>query len=476
MKNTKLIQLLSAFDKNEAKQFELFLASPFFNTSEKVIALYSILMQYYPDFSSSKLEKEKIFRKLYPDGEYNDQTMRKFTSAIYKLAMEFISYQQLSKIPIEVNSLRHSWLTERGLRKINEQELADREVLLDAYSPRDHEYYYQRSVADYHQFTHHTQVLRDLEHKLLKENLDRHLHSLNKYYLLRFLESYIYLLGMVRIYGYKVDSSLAAHIDELAEKYTGQGDPVIDVHYNIYRLLHTHQEQYFFVLKAILLSDEAAIPMDLKGEISIALENYCVQMLRVGDKRFAKEILEVLRYEIRHELMLVNGEMPYAFFISVITMETDMGITDWLKEFKEKYKSKLPVQHGQHVYDFCSAYMLFAEGKHEEALRIAAGLSPYNEFHKIDIKNLIARVQYELGMYDQLDILLDSYPYYLNGKSLLSLRKANHEHFTIALRQIVELRRQYSASSWQKLYDEMNEVPGFTHKVWLTEKMEEMKR
>jgi hypothetical protein len=79
-------------------------------------------------------------------------------------------------------------------------------------------------------------------------------------------------------------------------------------------------------------------------------------------------------------------------------------------------------------------------------------------------------------MYDELDVLLDSYPYHLNGKAILSLRKANHEHFTVALRQIVELRRQYSASAWQKLYDELNEVLGFTHKVWLTEKMEEMKK
>src|ERR1700679_2451451 len=184
MHQTKVIQLLRSFDKDEAKQFESFLESPFFNTSKKLLVFYKILIQYHPEFESPKLSKEKIYQKMHGNQPYSDPTMRELISNLFKLAKEFISHLELRGNPIGASNNRYLWFIKRGLNKISEQELTYCDEMLRANRQRDYEYYYQRWVADYNEYHYRSGVLRDLEHKLFKsKEMVQHIDSLKKYYL-----------------------------------------------------------------------------------------------------------------------------------------------------------------------------------------------------------------------------------------------------------------------------------------------------
>jgi len=50
----KLIQLLSSFTKEEFKEFEKFILSPYFNSSRNLHPLYLALKKYYPNLSDLK--------------------------------------------------------------------------------------------------------------------------------------------------------------------------------------------------------------------------------------------------------------------------------------------------------------------------------------------------------------------------------------------------------------------------------------
>lgn len=474
MHQTKLIQLIRRFDKNEAKQFEIFLASPYFNTSEKLLTFYKILLTYHPDFESVKIDKEKIYKRLHRQSEYNDQTMRELISSLFKLAKEFISHQHLKNAPIEAGNIRFEWLSQKGLVKISEQELTACDEMLGNYSLKDYNYYYHRWVTDYNEYHYYAELMRDVEYKLLKKkDLNHHIHSLNKFYLLRFLESYIYQQNMSKIYNTPLDQSLAGHIDTMAAKYIGQGDQLIDILYNIYQLLKTGGEQHYFELKPIFLSGIKTVPRTIMTELSINLENYCIQKMRSGDKRFAKEIMEIFHYIVEHELMLENGEMPYSFYKNIITMGVEVEL-EWVEMFAEKYKTLLPAPFRDETYNFCQAFILFANKKYDEALNASLMLAAYNDFEKLDIKNLTARLQYELGMYEQLATLLESYRHHLSRETVTTARKENNMLFLTFMKKLVDLRQQFSAGGLKKLSTEINETPAFNNKSWFMEKMQEM--
>ncbi|MCW3126900.1 MAG: hypothetical protein JWO03_2558 [Bacteroidetes bacterium] len=475
MHQTKLIQLLNRFDKNEIKEFEAFLGSPFFNTSEKLLTFYKLLIPYHPLYESPKIAKEKLYKKLHGATAYNDQTMRELISSLFKLAKEFISHHQLKHNPIQASNQRYDWLFQRGLVKISEQELIQCEDMLTGYKERDYNFYYQRWLADFNVYQHQSEMMRDREYKLIKQmDFGQHLHSLNKYYLVRFLESYLYLFNMSKIYNTPMDHSIAGHIDSFAEPYIGQGDRVLDILYYMYRLLATGEERYFFELKSLFQEYDGAIVKPIMLNLSVNMENYCLARLRTGNTKFGPELMQVYHLTVERELMLENGELSYSLYRNIVIMGIDSGEKEWVNQFVEKYKAMLPAQFRDQIYDFCRAYILFEDKKYEEALMIVLTLTSFSDFYKIDIKNLTARIQYELGMFEQLSTLLESYPYHLNRESISMQRKENTSLFSGFMKELVLLKHQYSDSSWKKLLNRTGETPTFSNKPWFMEKLAEM--
>ena len=475
MYQTKLIQLLKSFDKNEIRQFESFLEAPYFNTSKKTLAFYKILIYYYPDFESPKLSKERVYQKMHGHQPYSDPTMRDLITVLFRLAKEFVSHQELKNIPFNASNNRYVWFVQRGLTKISEQELIYCDELLHSKVTKDYEYYYQRWIADYNENHYQSEVLKGLEHKLSKnKEHNHHLRSLDKYYLLHLLGAYIYQLNMAKIYNAPVDSSGTAHIEELGQKYTGSGDILIDVFYNMYQLLKNGDEKHYFELKSIFLSSDISIEQPVMTEVSINLQNYCMQKLREGDTRFGSEIMEIYRFVVDRELMTEGGKVPYSFYKNAVITAVDFLDIDWAKQFAEKYRIMLPPQFGDEVYNFSRAYVLLAERKFDEALNIAMYVGAFNDFTKLDIKNLVARIHYELGMFDQLYTLLNSYAHHLNRETMSISRKENNRLFASFMKQLADLNQQYSLENWKRLSAEINQTPAFTNKRWFQEKMTEM--
>jgi len=65
MNDTRLLKLIRTFSKEELKSFEKFLQSPFLKPARDTSKLYQYIIKFYPDYEASKLEKEKVFKKLF---------------------------------------------------------------------------------------------------------------------------------------------------------------------------------------------------------------------------------------------------------------------------------------------------------------------------------------------------------------------------------------------------------------------------
>lgn len=97
MRKTNLINILSNFTPNEMKEMGDFLTSPYFNKNKKVIELFSLLKDLYPDFNTPKSDKEIVYKKLYPGKEYNDGIMRLMIHSLNILCEDFISISKFQR-------------------------------------------------------------------------------------------------------------------------------------------------------------------------------------------------------------------------------------------------------------------------------------------------------------------------------------------------------------------------------------------
>ena len=92
---TKLYQLLSSFSREELRSFRLFLKSSFFNQSPVLLRLFDVIKKYHPTYTSSRLAKENIYKKLNPSVPFTEKLINDRISELSKLVIEFMTIQQL---------------------------------------------------------------------------------------------------------------------------------------------------------------------------------------------------------------------------------------------------------------------------------------------------------------------------------------------------------------------------------------------
>ncbi|MBK6505540.1 MAG: hypothetical protein IPG02_07700 [Ignavibacteria bacterium] len=130
MKNTKLVQTLKTFTKDEMKLFEKFVASPYFNNGRNYLPFLKELQNHYPDFEDlkGKLTSEYVYQKLYPGKKFNKQVMWNQVSQLEKLAREFLLQTSLKSNKSERFVMMFNELSKRNLDKqvLKEIEKADK--------------------------------------------------------------------------------------------------------------------------------------------------------------------------------------------------------------------------------------------------------------------------------------------------------------------------------------------------------------
>ena len=140
MKDLRLINILRTFSKEEMKLFGKFAASPYHNSGKNFMPLFNLLTKAHPDFEAGSFTYENIHEKLHPGKKFNKQVMWNLTSAMEKMAKEFLKQEALKKNDFVQMDLA---LTEFGSRKLfnnYSSTLGEMEKLLDK-SSIDFEYF-----------------------------------------------------------------------------------------------------------------------------------------------------------------------------------------------------------------------------------------------------------------------------------------------------------------------------------------------
>lgn len=145
MIKSNLIPVLKSFSKDEIKEFEKFLDSPFFGCGKFVLKFYKVLIKHYPVFNEEDIKKEKIFGIVYKDKKYNDALTRRIISDLIRFSEEYITYKNFKNnnafySSCSLNELRNRKLhnlfrlrSESILKKINKSEIGDPDRILESY-------------------------------------------------------------------------------------------------------------------------------------------------------------------------------------------------------------------------------------------------------------------------------------------------------------------------------------------------------
>jgi hypothetical protein len=145
---------------------------------------------------------------------------------------------------------------------------------------------------------------------------------------------------------------------------------------------------------------------------------------------------------------------------------------DWVEKFIETYKMEILKEVRDNIVNISYAHLFLYKGEHEKSLNYLNQVTGGGYVYKIDIKNLTLMNYYELGYYDSVSSVIDSYRHVLaNDNSIPPIHKESSSNFISACSKLVKLKSHPTSENKEKLLAYVNDTKLLKQKEWLIEKV-----
>jgi hypothetical protein len=477
MLKSNLVNIFRTFSSKELKEFSEYVQSPFFNKNESTIKLFNYMRKFSPDFGDKRLEKEYTYKKIFPEMKYNDGFMRTIMFNLMNLAEQYIAYVGIKNEEFTEKKYMLSELYNRDLGKMFEKTMREVTSKLSKKRIKDVNYYFDNYSIEEENLSYLSSIQFEKNEKFISiTGIENIFNNLTYFYLIRILKYYVYVLNTSSIYQVEFKTKLVEDLLFHLNPEIYKNIPLIKIYFDMVMLhLKEDEENYFYELKSTIAKLDYPISDEDFSESFINLENYCKRKMRKGDNKYARELFEIYKMELKKKVYTVNKKMPHKLYRGIIENGLRLNEFDWVKNFIEDYKNELLPELKENTYNYCLALFNFTVGNYEESLKIASKVKYHDVFQKLELKSLTAALFYELDMQEQLFSSMDSFRHIISNNTLMKEeRKEHYLKFLKHLKKLIKLKNDFSQDEYDELKKKMKIDKPLINGDWLMEKVEEL--
>ena len=486
MRDTKLIEILKVFSPKEWKDFEKFVASPYFPRGRDVSGLHALLKKYYPDFNSDKLDIEKVFASLFPKENFNEKKLTNIASDLTKMAEQFLDHECIASDSIMFNET---------LARVYKNKNNDR-LYFKALTALDKKIPENNFASD---------VCFNVEEKylLLTEEYYIGIHKFDKVmpirvkrtelaalsFLVNFLRKQRDRLVLKSGYNFDLNSPLIESVYESIDF-----DEMLKLMKEKKSEWYWLVEIYYYAFKSMLnLEDKSLYEKFQKAfyenidklsrkEQYFIFNDFIAWLVARNDKLgivSKEEEFEVFKKMLEHNAYS-SSEKEYLsvmLYRTIMIMALNICKYEWFENFIKEYTPKLKPEYRDNMETFAKANMYFENGKFEEALERISKI-PYDVFiYKLDIKNLMLKIYYELDLYEPAFSLINAFRNFLSTTDEFSDNfKAQHLNFLNFFNKLLKMKAGNNFEDAGFIIKEMQDKNYFASKSWLIKKADNLKK
>lgn len=473
MHDSRLISLLKILHKSELLPLEKFLSSPYYNERPKALELYRLAIKYHPAFSISKLNKEKVYAKLFPGKEYKDIKMRQLMSYLTGKVQEFLSLQQYQQHKEQQLADFLQTLQERqsGLFELDWAAYERNAGNPTGIGAEGFRYRYDALEI----YNAHAEHLAQKEGRRLDVKLHQAAKELDSFFIISKLKLFGDILNYRRILN---DEQEVLLIDEILQ-HVQQTDyshiPAIGIYLSVI-LCFTgpDEERHFFDLKnALQLHGAGFAPLEARRLYGMA-QNFCIRRINSGKQEYLKELFDIYRSLLDTGLILDNGELSPWDFKNIIAVALRLNETDWTANFMEQFSHYIAPELRDNALSYNRAKYYYQLKEYDKVLDLLQQVSYTDIFYNLDSRVTLLKTYYELDEWDALLGFLDSFKTFLQRqKQISAFHKTAYGLLIRYVRKLVTLPPGDKAklSAYTKAFEAEAELPD---KAWLREKVAEL--
>ncbi|MCB9275196.1 MAG: hypothetical protein H6564_14225 [Lewinellaceae bacterium] len=467
MKSSKLAQLLSTFDPGQWRQFEDFVASPFFNKSEELIRLTAYLKGFAPDITSSEVTAEQACKAVAPGKPYDARQMGYWMNYLHKLGEQFVSIRRY-----QLNTPRQycDVLNEFSERKLDKHYL---------FLYRKAEGDVERALADTESLRFRYELAETASKHFIRQRvrsfdsgLQHAADALDQLYFLQKLKYSCEMLNRQAIIS--ADYSLS-FIEEVCQFLERQPErlPLADIYLHVYRSLAGDSEAHFSrLIELILQYSEKIQPLE-RREVYLYAINFCARKIRQGREEYVPIVLGLYMQGITDESLFEGGYLSHWTYTNVVKLALRQKDYKWAEQFIREYSRKLAPHSREDALHFNLAELFYQKEQYGEVLSHLSQLNFTDMFYHMGSRTVLAKTYYESDEIESLLSLMASFSGFLRrNKKISPALKKTYLNFCNLLIQLLH----DNPRKREKVKAQIQHTQPLAERAWLMKVWEERGR
>jgi len=474
MKDTKLSEILLKLTKIEFRNLEEFLQSPFFNKNQNILKLYYIFKENYPQLSSGMLVQTEIFKQIFPKEKFDDVKSRKLISNFTKLVEQYLVILELENNKVNTNIILLGAFKDRNITKSFE---SLKQVILKekTLGIKMNEKYYRDMVSLYQQMlSFHADTISP-EYELLIQKLEEAqnykfvISKLNINYLINYIKNNSNKNFNQRNW---VFEEAVKFVEDNKDVIKGE-HPVVYLHYLNYKMTFdesnsdAYKEMKGFIEEHVDQIDNASIRFFLMN-----MNNYCVKLYWNGSNEALSDILRINSYLDDRDILFIDKKVNANNFLTVVNLSLKLNAVQWVENFLNKYKDRLPEELKDSTIYLTLSRILFAKKDFDKSLFALGKVRYINYFYYINSKLLLCKLYYELNYLKEISSIIESIKQFQKRNDNIpnAMNKAIN-NFLSYLKKLVRMKMNGNENLSS---EEIIKATYTAEKEWLAEKVKEL--
>lgn len=486
MKSFSVIEILKTFTTAEVKDFDKFVKRPYFGGSEYVAQFWKVIKKAYPEFDERAINKERVFKKLYPGKAYNDATIRKLSSELLRVCEEFIKISELRKTKTGERMLLFSY---RNRQLFKQYDIKWKEIQ-DHYK-KESEFNFINLMERHLLQISHIQVQSD------KKKDSGVYHERMKYY--EYMIAYILSILMqeqTRAFQNKqvfnhVDGNIADDLFKFIDvegflKRVEEDYPefkgLLMFNYNIMKAFELEDGMdHYEKAKKIIFKNANKIPRKVLYFYCSILINYLLKVkMGINHDVADRKMLEIIEMMIKNDALIEEPVNLLNSTLFNITVEAynSTGEPRKAEKFVKKYAPFLSSEVRDNAVMIAEYYIAFAKKEYSKALEMLVVMDHLEQYNKLNFRRDRLVIFYELGMLEEAYNLVHAFRQFVKENETVSREERDRAKiFVNYYRKLLDAKDKNDKKKLEELEFLLKKEPvEFIYKDWLVKKVNKKAR
>ncbi len=471
--------MIKSLQPDELQRLSLFLASPYFVqgvTGKETQALFQIILKAAPEFSEHKLEKDRVYKLLYPGKAVVEGKLKKLISELTKLVRHFLLIDHYRREEHELQRqidlaqiFRSKGMVSRHQQVVERIRTLGGEDSLESLAQYHQEYLVENEIHELEST--YNQGKGDL-------NIPAVLNKLELNYFANRLELLNRFLLQKKVSQLNTSDIMQARLEDLSiPPYYLEQSIILKITEKIHNLLRhpLAAAQDFQDLMSSLQQNEGRLAAETLQQFYTYLRNFCAFSIDAGNDALIPVLHKIQQNNLDRGYFYQEDKISPLAYLSINQIAIKANEVEWAFQFTETHKDKVVgANETQEFYQLNMAICLFAQQKLEAALAIIPFGSSYSNYH-LAARRLELKIYFELRS-ELLPYKIDAFRMHISRASQKflsdSLREL-HANFVNLLQQISQSPRRNKERS-EHLVRRIQEKKWVAERHWLLEKAREL--